>query len=257
MKKIVVLLALFALVATSCSKMARNEKIFVKAMQSEDFEISNQGLADLYDWMLKDKETMTYDFPLMREQFGMKLNTSDDGQVRCYSWVTERNGVLSTYANIIQWLSGDQMVAYSGPIDALLTGRKANIRRQWSLAHSVDTIYQIEGTNPQVYMVVESYVNELGYSFAYISAFINQGLKLSILPFFFDGIETAGNREYLDNGRDVDISKLIKWDPKERKLYTYLTADDKTILYGKYETYVLGEKQFTKLPPEQEQKTTN
>lgn len=237
------------LALVSCSKLERNEKNLVQAMLNEDFETSNQGLDDFYKWLQSDKETMTYDFSLMREKYGMKVNTSSDGVVRLYSWVTNPGGETKNYANIAQWLMNDQMVAYTGPIDALLTGRKPNIKRQWSLTHSIDTLYTIPEATQPIYMVVESYVNENGYTFVYISAFINQGMKLSIMPFFFNGIETAGNREFIDDGK-VNKAELIKWDDKARKLYTYVTDDSLRVIPGKYETYALGPKQFTKIETE-------
>lgn len=249
MKKTALFLAVLALVFVSCSKLERNEKKFVNAMLDEDYATSNQGLEDFYKWLQTDKETMTYEFPLMREKYGMKVNTSSDGMVRLYSWVTNPGGEPKNYANVAQWTMDDQLVAYTGPIDALLTGRKPNIKRQWSLNHSIDTLYTISEATQPIYMVVESYVNENGYTFVYISAFINQGIKLAIMPFFFNGIETAGNREFIDDGT-VNKAELIKWDDKARKLYAYVTDDSLRVIPGKYETYALGPKQFNKIETE-------
>lgn len=246
MKKALLFIAVLSLTFASCSKLERNEKKLVQAMLDENYETSNKGLEDFCKWLQNDKETMTYDFPLMREKYGMNVFTSSDNMVRCYSWVTNPGAEPKTYANVMQWLMGDQLVAFSGPIDALLTGRKPNIKRQWSLAHSIDTLYTIAEATQPIYMVQESYVNEDGHTFVYISAFINRGLKLAIMPFFFNGIETAGNREFIDDG-SVNKKELIKWDDKARMLYSYMTDDSLRVIPGKYETYALGPKQFVKV----------
>lgn len=230
----------------SCSKAEMKEKKFLKAMQSEDYEVANQAFNDFINWLQSDKSTMNHDFQLMSEAFGMKVRTSDDGQVRCYSWETGRNDTTRTYANITQWLSGENLVAYNGPIDALLTGRKPQINHQWSLAHSIDSIFEIQEGKQPIYLIVESYINEVGMSFSYVSAAVNQGLKLSILPHFFNGIETAGNREYVDDGK-VNKADLIKWDPKAKRIYSYITDDSARVIPGKYEVYQLDKDQFTKI----------
>ena len=246
MKKTIIMLSMLALVLASCSKADRNERKYLDGIMSDNYEESAQAMTEFTEWVKADKSTMTHDFNLMREKMGMKIVDSPDGKVRCYSWVTERGDTTTSYANIVQWLMGDKLVAFSGPIDALLTGRKPSVAHQWSLPHSIDTIYQIEGGSEPIYLIEESYVNEKGMSFSYISAAVNRGLALKILPFFFNGIETAGNREYVDDGK-VNKRELIKWDAKGRKLQSYLTDENNHVIPGKYETYVLGKTQFTKL----------
>jgi len=250
MKKLVYILAIAAIALTACSKLESNEKKLVDNMLSDDYATANAALAEYINWLKADKATMTHDFNYSREKLGMKVITSPDGALRCYSWVTSKGDTISTYANITQWLMGDKMVGFSGPIDALLTGRKPNIKRQWSLAHSIDTIYEIPEASQPVYLIVESYVNEEGKSFSYISAAVNQGLRLQILPFFFDGIETAGNREYIDDGK-VNKQDLIKWDDKAKRVYAYLTDDSCRVIPGKYDVYTLSKDRFVKTASEQ------
>jgi hypothetical protein len=245
MKKTALLLVLVALTLASCSKQERTERKLVDAMLSDDYEASFAAMDEFFNWIKTDKSTMTHDFNYSREKLGMKVNTSSDGQVRTYSWVTGKSDSISTYANIVQWLYGDNLIGFTGPLDAMLTGRKPTIKRTWSLAHSIDTIYDIEGANPPIYMFVESYTNEKGKTFTYISAGINQGLKIAILPFFFNGIETAGNREYIDDGK-LNHRDLIKWDAKAKKLYAYVTDENLHVIPGKYEVYNLTATRFVK-----------
>lgn len=250
MKKTILLLAILAIAISSCSKQERTERKFVKAMMSEDYETSFKALSDFTEWIKGDKSTMTHDFKYSREKIGLKVNTSSDGKVRTYSWISSKGDTITNYANVIQWLSGDDMMGFSGPLDALLTGRKPVIQRQWSLPHSIDTIYDIQEATQPIYMFVESYVNEDGLSFCYISAAINRGVKIDILPFFFNGIETAGNREFIDDGK-VDKSKLIKWDDKNKMLYAYVTDGNLHVIPGKYEAYALTPTRFVKVETEQ------
>ena len=246
MKKTILLFSILTLLLSSCSKLERNEKKYLDGIMSDDYETSAQAMTEFTEWIKEDKSTMTYDFNLMREKLGMKIVDSPDGKVRCYSWVTGRNDTTVNYANVVQWLMNDQLVAYSGPIDVMLTGRKANLARQWSLAHSIDTIYQIDGPKENIYLIQESYINELGMSFSYVSAAVNRGLALKILPFCFNGIETAGNRKYIDDGT-VNKKELIKWDAKAQELYSYMTDDNDHVIPGQYETFKFDKTQFVKL----------
>ena len=252
MRKTILLLVVVAVALASCSKQERTERKLVKAMLSEDYETSFQAINDFCEWVKGDKSTMTHDFKYSKEKLGMKVNTSSDGMVRCYSWVTDKGDTISSYANIIQWMWEDKMVGYCGPLDALLTGRKPTIKRQWSLAHSIDTIIEIQEATQPIYMFVESYVNEEGKSFTYISAAINKGTRIEILPFFFNGIETAGNREYIDDGK-VNKAELIKYDDKTKMLYSYLTDENLHVIPGKYEVYGLTPTKFVKMEQEPEQ----
>ena len=250
MRKTILLLAIFTLTLASCSKQERTERKLVKAILSEDYETSSSAMNEFCEWIKADKSTMTHDFNYSREKLGMKVHTSSDGKVRAYSWITSQGDTITNYANVLQWLSGDAMVGYSGPLDAMLTGRQPNIKRQWSLAHSIDTIFDIQEATQPIYMFVESYVNEEGKSFTYISAAINKGGLLKVLPFFFNGIETAGNREYIEDGK-VNKAELIKYDDKAKILYAYVTDDNMRVIPGKYEVYALTPTQFVKVETEQ------
>ena len=249
MKKTLFFLTVTALLLVSC-KQQRDEKKYVKGILSEDYETSFQALDDFCDWLKSDSSTMSYDFSYAREKLGMKVNTSSDGLVRSYSWITNKGEVTNSYANVLQWKSEGKMMGYSGPLDVLLTGRKPTIKRQWSLAHSIDTIFDIQDAELPIYMFVESYVNENGKSFTYVSAAVIHDIKISVLAFFFNGIETAGNRAYVDDGK-VNKAELIKWDPAAKKLYAYVTDDNEHVIPGQYEEYILGPTQFTKVEKEQ------
>ena len=254
MKKTILLLTVMAMMLCSCSKQQRTEHKLVNAMLNEDYETSSNAANDFCSWVKSDKSTMTHDFKYSREKLGMNVNTSSDGLVRSYSWVTNHGDVFDTYANILQWMVGGQMIGYSGPLDAMLTGRKPNIKHLWSLAHSIDTIFDIQDATQPIYMFVESYVNEEGKSFTYVSASIIKGLKMEILPFFFNGIETAGNRPYVDDGT-VKKAQLIKWDNSTKMLYTYVTDDNEHVIPGQYEQYALSTTQFVKVEKKQNNDT--
>ena len=152
MRKTILLLAIFTLTLASCSKQERTERKLVKAILSEDYETSSCAMNEFCEWIKADKSTMTHDFNYSREKLGMKVHTSSDGKVRAYSWITSQGDTITNYANVLQWLVGDAMVGYSGPLDAMLTGRQPNIKRQWSLAHSIDTIFDIQEATQPIYM---------------------------------------------------------------------------------------------------------
>lgn len=255
MKNTVLIISLLALVLASCSKLERNEKKFYKGMQDEDYEVSIQAFNEFTDWMQRDRSTMTYDFKLMREKMGLKIATSEDGKLRCYSWPTNVNDTIQVYANIIQWVAGENFVGFNGPIDKLLAGRNANIKKESTMAHSIDTIFELKATNPTVYLIMQSYRNMYGRNRAYVSAAFVDGVVLRLLPFFFDGTEIAGNYEF-NGAAKPSIDDLFKWDEKTLQFKAYQTDDNYNIIPGKYAVYQLDKHRFVRLP-EQDQPTIN
>ena len=249
MKKALFIIALVAFTLASCSKMERNEKKFLKAMQSENYEDAVNGFDEFCNWLQSDKSTMTHDFKLMRDAMGLKVATSADGKLRCYSWPTGSTENTTTYANLIQWMAGDDLVAYRGPLDNLLAGRKAEISKELTMAHSIDTIIEIHDGGKTAYLIAQSYVNSNGNKRSYVSASMMDGIRLSLLPHFFDGIEFAGNNEFV-NYDNVRTSDLFKWDEKTKRFYAYQTDDSLHYLPGKYTVYQLGEERFSRLEAE-------
>lgn len=247
MKKTVFIISLLLLTMASCSKsIESNEKKYVKAMLDEDFEVSAKGFNDFCKWITVDRGTMTYDFPLMREKFNMKIASSADGQVRCYSWVTEVSKGIPSYANVTQWLANDRFVAYAGPLDQLIIRRKATIDNETSYAHRIDTIFDFKVQDVPVYLITQYYKFKDGMCRASVTATALHGIALTALPTFFDGIEIAGNNAFHDNG-NISIGDLFKWDAKNGKLYAYQTDDKDNIIPGKYTVYVFKKDQFVKM----------
>ena len=168
-----------------------------------------------------------------------------DSLVRCYSWVTGQFETNASYANIIQWMTEGHFVGYCGPIDHLLAGREATLKAQETLAHSIDTIFEIRFGKQPVYLIAQSYTNRKGFRRAYVSASTIAALSLRLLPFFFDGTEIAGNNEFIDEA-NVHIGDLFKWDEKNRLFYAYQVDDSSRLIPGQYTIYKLGEKNFVK-----------
>ena len=251
MKKTILIISLIVLALASCSKQERNEKKFLKGMLSDDYETSIQAFNDFATWMLKDKATMTHDFSLMREKLGMKIATSEDGKLRCYSWPTNVTDTIQVYANIVQWMANEKFVGYNGPIDKMLAGRKANIKKEQTMPHSIDTIFELKDTSPKVYLIMQSYRNKFGKNRAYVSAVCIDGLLLKLLPFFFDGIEIAGNYEYNGNEKHA-INELFKWDEKTHQFSVYQTDENDNVIPGKYLVYQLDKTRFVRLPETEE-----
>lgn len=249
MKKCAFLIVLVAMVLTSCNSMERKEKNFIKEMQGEDLEKAANAFNGFCEWLVNDSATMSHDFAMMREQYRMKAISSPDHLVRCYSWTTNGDAKDPSYANVVTWKVGDNYIGYKGPIDAFLAGRTANIKKQSTLAHSIDTVFEIDATQPRVYLIAQSYVNDKGFRRAYVSATTIEGIQLTLLPFFFDGIEIAGNYEFTDNA-GIPIGDLFKWDEKAQKFYAYQTNDSNKVIPGKYVVYQLGKNRFERLPEE-------
>lgn len=239
--------AITALFLVSCSKVERNERKFVKAMKSDNYEAASQAFDDFCNWMLNDKATLTHDFKLMREELGLSIATSKDGNLRCYSLPTNAGDNVTVYANIVQWTRDGHFVGFSGPIDKLLAGRSGNIKKRSTMAHHIDTIYQLDKATPTVYIIAQSYKNVDGKKRAYVSAAYIDGVVLRLLPFFFDGIEIAGNYEFNPDGK-IGIKDLFKWDEETDRFYAYQTDDNYNVIPGKYTVYQINGDRLVRLP---------
>ena len=255
MKKIALFLTLLLLVTASCSKNERNEKKFLKGILSESFEESAAANQEFSLWLSSDEGTMTYDFPLMREKLGLKIVTSPDSLVRCYSWCLNSNSENPKYDNVIQWMAQGKMVGFSGTLDYLLAGRKNDLKKMSSFGHSIDTIFEITIGKRPVYMIGQSFIYDGQKRKAYVSAAYLNGVQLMLLPNFFDGIEFAGNNVFFDDG-STPVSDLFKWDEKTLQFKVYQTDDNYNIIPGKYAVYQLDKHRFVRLP-EQDQSTIN
>lgn len=246
MKKTVFVFALLMIALVSCNNIERTEKRLANEMMSEDVEKSAEAYDEFVHWLKNDRATMTHDFSVMKEKLGLKVSTTPDGKLRSYSWVSGGNEVVKMYSNVYQWVSGKDFIGYDGPIDKLLAGRKADIKKQSSLAHSVDTLFQINKDDQTIYLIMQSYKNANGFNRAYVSATYIDGIVLRLLPFFFDGVEIAGNNVFHND--NYKVSDLFKWDPKTGRFYAYQTDENDNLIPGKYTVYQLGEEQFTRLP---------
>ena len=249
MKKYLFIIALALVALVSCSKLESNEKKYARAIQSDDYEESAKALEEFSHWLMTDRSTMTHDFALMREQLGMKVLTSADGKLRCYSWPTGGNGDHKFYANVLQWTTGNDFIGYSGPVDNLLAGRKADIKKMRTLAHSIDTIFDIKMNDKTVYLIAQSYFEESGKRRAYVSGSVIRG-SLVLMPFLFDGIEIAGNNLFNDKGNaPKPIGDLFKWDESTSTFRAYQTNDNDNVIPGQYTEYRLQGEQFKRVEP--------
>lgn len=248
MKKTFVIMALLMLVSSSCSNMERKEKKLVEAMQSDDFETASQAFSDFCEWLKNDQSTMTYDFKLMREQFGMNQLTSKDGNLRFYSWITNDNPTAPLYANVVQWKSGEDFVGYSGPLNNMLNSHKKDASKNKEMTHSIDTIIDIKVNNQPVYLVVQSHMKSDGKKRSFISALTIQQVLLTRLPFFFDGTEVAGNLDYENNG-NIKVGDLYKWDEKSNRLLVYQTDDNFHVIPNQYTVLQLENGRMNRVEP--------
>ena len=242
MNKTLIFFAILAVTLVSCSKLESNEKKYLEGMQSQEYEKASQAFNEFCHWLEQDRETMTYDFHNMREQMGLKAVTSSDGRLRCYSWNTTPNDSLHIYADVTQWTAGENFIAFTGPIDKLLTNK------DYPVAHMVDSIYSLKLGNIDIYLIAQSYVNKLGHRRAYVTACTISDIRLLPMPFFFDGIENAGNEEFNDDGT-FPIDKLFKWDEKTGIFSAYTTDGNYNLIPGKFVQYKLGNERFTRLTP--------
>ena len=246
MRNAISIFALCLLMLASCNGPEHKEKKFLADMQSEDYEKSNQAFNEFCMWLQNDSSTMSYDFPLMRDKMSLKAVSSADHNLRALSWITGVNDGMPSYANLLQWKDGDNFIGFCGPVDALLAGRKATIKNQASLPHRLDTIFQIDGGNFPVYLLVQSYLNTDGKYRAYTSAMHIKDISLRLLPSFFDGNEIAGNYEYNNDG-SINAANLFKYDATTKTFYAYQTDDNGNILPGQFMVYQLQGDRFVKI----------
>jgi len=69
---------------------------------------------ELTKLILSDTSTMSYPFQLLIDSSGVNITTSQDGNLRFYSWVTPFGGTMFDYGSVFQYRSDGKVFSFAG-----------------------------------------------------------------------------------------------------------------------------------------------
>ena len=97
---------------------AKYEKTFFEGLENyEDYDIRKKSSDDFSKLLMEDTCTFYYDFPYLTDSTGIvNIATSDDGNIRIYSWDTQLGGTMIRWDNVIQYRSNGKLKTFEGNI---------------------------------------------------------------------------------------------------------------------------------------------
>lgn len=86
--------------------MQEAEHKLIQALKKheQDYYIYNH---ELIDFVSKEPNTMTYPFYQLQQELDIDIVTSDDGNLRIYTWDTQRGGTMIIWGTIMQYRTKD------------------------------------------------------------------------------------------------------------------------------------------------------
>ena len=140
---------------------------------------------------MEDTCTFYYDFPYLTDSTGIvNIATSDDGNIRIYSWDTQLGGPMIRWDNVIQYRSNGKLKTFEGSIWSIDESEEKNVIDFgcWTKA-----IYIFKRNDGQTIYVTESYFRESGsYGYSTLDAFYVSDGKLKMIENAF----VTSNKNY-------------------------------------------------------------
>ena len=97
---------------------SNESKTFLEGLDNyEDYDIRKKSSDDFSKLLMEDTCTFYYDFPYLTDSTGIvNIATSDDGNIRIYSWDTQLGGTMIRWDNVIQYRSNGRLKSFEGNI---------------------------------------------------------------------------------------------------------------------------------------------
>ena len=249
MKKTILMLTAFALIAGSCSQKMTDEKIeadLVKSYKSiqtaryDDSDLDKLNDANktfkekLLDYTSKYPSTLTSKFDLLKKE--IDIASSEDGLFRIYSWNTCGGGTMQEFENVFQFKCGDNVYVKASkvgdgifnPFYSQIFTLKAN-GKTYYLAINNDILSSQDAMQSiKVFTIENNTLNDQ------VKLFKTKTQLLNEINVAFDFSSVADRPE-----RPL---KLIKYDPAKKTVYIPIVYEngkvtDKYIVYqfnGRY-----------------------
>lgn len=111
---------------TVTSLVEKEKSIWSQASNNEEYmtrtrDLNNDSVHDSFIALVEqDTATMSYDFPLLQKEAFVHIATSEDKNLRIYSWDTGMGGTMSWFDNILQYRYEDKIQAVHQNLDSYL-----------------------------------------------------------------------------------------------------------------------------------------
>ena len=168
-------------VSQRSEKYEKHEKSFIEGLENyEDYDIRKKSNNDFSKLLFEDTCTFYYDFPYLTDSTGIvNIATSDDGNIRIYSWDTQLGGTMIRWDNVIQYRSNGKLKSFEGNIWSIDESEEKN---EIDFGCWTKAIYSFKRNDGQTIYVTESYFRESGsYGYSTLDAFYVSDGKLKMI----------------------------------------------------------------------------
>lgn len=198
---------------------------------------------ELVDLVLNDSATLNYPFSMLQEHGHVSIATSEDGNLRCYSWDDCSGGTWVSFRNIVQFRSGDDVHAYNSSFFDLVSEDSEDAEEGLDGCH-INKIYTLDADGQSSIYLVYTYNRESSnWGFSTICAVKIIGGKISPVNLFPDQEEdqTSVGTEYTiadwyftaNDGEGWDW--LFEFDKESQTLYVPVAEPEITDQYTLYQ----------------------
>lgn len=209
-------------------------------------KIDNEGEIEYEDYMLRykfgdeltklimsDTSTMSYPFQSLIDRGAVDIITSQDGNLRFYSWIMPTGGTMDYYGSVFQYRSNGKVFAFKGAPDDYDENNNY-ILQEGDNGQAFVNIHTVKIGNKTYYLVENWSRYDSSYGVGSINAFIIEDGLLKTVDLFMTKKDTlsAISIEYnttdwsfsADNGDGFDGKFSL--DEKTKTLYVPLVRDD-------------------------------
>ena len=260
MKKTILILSIFAFVASGCgqAKKPTNEEIetnLVKSYKnilsaSEDWDkldAANKVFKEkLVNYTSSYLSTLTFGFNSLKTM--IDIVTSDDGLFRIYSWDTQQGGTMRDFENVFQY-------QFNGEVYDMVSNTGDGVFNPF-----YSEIFTLKANGNTYYLAINNHILSSKDVMQSIKAFTIEGCTLN------ENVKLFKTKTQLLNEINVGFDffsvvdrperpfRLIKYDPKNKIVYIPIVfgngkVTDKYILYqfnGEYFEHILTQKKTDK-----------
>ena len=165
---------------------------------------------------------------LLGKNFSVK--SSDDGNLRIYSWATDRGGSNVLFGQFIQYRTKGGKVLVEFAPESLDKGTEDSDQnpdsRMWESGNMVMGIYSLDAPGKKVYLVKSYNIYSHGMGYQYVDAMLIEGDNLKEAPIFISEGKKQSCYQVECYGELIDDDRVIKYDSQNKILHCYYVWDE-------------------------------
>ncbi len=161
---------------------------------------------ELIDFLLDNPETLSYPFALLEEECYINIVTSEDGNLRLYSWDSTMGGTWIAWTDVCQYRSDGRVYAVEGSILDVkygVFGVEDDMDNE-CVVLGIETLY--DKSNNPIYIAHTNVRYSSNWVYASVEAVGIHNGKLKPVPVFYGQEDIYDDEEYDHYYRDAEYT---------------------------------------------------